>query len=118
MKGYKEKSFTDRLNSAAKARDESLRFYRAQPGADDPGVIARKAARQALETARNARIAERNAAKLAAQALVAAEAARLKTEREAQAVVDAVQRAERDAALAVAQKAARDARYAARKARQ
>jgi hypothetical protein len=117
MASFKEQSFTERQNAAAKARAAALQHLRAQPGADDPEVIARTKARQALEAAREQRLAERNAAKLAAQALRDAETARLKAERETQAAAEAIASAEREAALEFAQKAARDARYAARKKR-
>lgn len=117
MKSYKEASFNERRDAAAKAKQEALQRFRARPGADDPAVVEQRAARQAVVAAREARIAERTAAKLAAQAREAAE----KAEREARERQEAAEQAERDAAAKIAleaqQKAARDARYAARKAR-
>ena len=94
---YKEKSFGDRMNAAAEARKATLQRVLSRPGANDPTVIAQKAERAAIATAREARVAARNEAKRVAE----------------KAAQDAI----RAAALAAEQKAARDARYAARKAR-
>ncbi len=117
MKSFKEKNFSERMNAAAEARKATLARILARPGADHPDVIAQKAARDAIITAREARLAERNAARLAAQERVIAEAeARAERER-IEAAEKAAQDAVRAAALAAEQKAARDARYAARKAR-
>jgi hypothetical protein len=117
MKGFKEKSFHERLSTAAQAKQATLQRFRARPGPDDPAVVEQRAARQAVAAARDARIAEREAAKRAARAREAAE----QEERAAQVLREAAAQAERDAAQAEAlkaeQKAARDARYAARKAR-
>jgi len=96
---YKEKGFGERLSAAADARRAALERFRARPGPDDPAVVARRAARQAVSEAREARAAEREAA------------------REAEAARRTAERADRDAALEAERKAARDARYAARKAR-
>ncbi len=117
MRGFKEKSFAERLSNSAQAKQAMLQRFRARPGDDDPEVVARRAARQALVAAREQRIAEREAARRAAEAQAAAEAADL-IAREQQ---EAAERAEREAAEALAleaqRKADRDARYAARKAR-
>ena len=117
MKGYREKSFGDRMNAATEARKATLHRILSRPGAGDPAVIAQKADRAAIVAAREARTAARNEAKLAAE-----ERARIETEarvvREQKEAADkAAQDAVRAIALATEQKAARDARYAARKAR-
>lgn len=117
MSGFKDKNFNERLGTAASAKQAMLDRFRAKPAADDPAVLERAAERQALSEAREVRIAERKAAKLAEEAR--ATAARIAEEKERAA------REEREAAAALAkqialeaeQKAARDARYAARKKR-
>ena len=38
MKGYKEKTFGDRISAAATARQAALERFRARPAADDPAV--------------------------------------------------------------------------------
>lgn len=117
MRGFKEKSFAERQSSSAGAKQAMLQRFRARPAADDPEVMAQRAARQALVAAREQRIAERDAARRAAQAQAAAEEA----ERVARERQEAAERIEREAAEALAleaqRKAERDARYAARKAR-
>ena len=116
----KNANFGDRLNAAAAAKKAMLERFHAMPGPDDPAVKEQQAARKAISEAREIRIAERkaareaeaqrqaaeNAAKAAEQAAREAEERRLAAEAAAQAV-----------ALEAQRKAARDARYAARKAR-
>jgi len=117
MKSYKEKSFGDRMNAAADARKATLQRILARPGADDPAVIAQKAAREKTAAARAARIAERNSARLAAEERERAASEERAAREQKEAAEQAVEDAARAAALAVEQKVARDARYAARKAR-
>lgn len=109
--GFKEPSFADRQSAAQNARKNILEKFKAQPGPDDPAVLKKAAERQALALARAEAQKLREAAKveklareaeLAAQA--AAEARRIQAEKEAA-----------EAELKAQQKAARDARYAARK---
>jgi hypothetical protein len=109
LAAYKDKSFSERLSTAADAKRTALERFRAKPGPDDPAVAERRAARQAIAIAREARAAERREA-------LAAEAA-AKAAREAETARLAAEQTERDAALEAERKAARDARYAARKAR-
>jgi hypothetical protein len=113
MSGFKEPSFADRQKAAQEARKSILEKFRAKPGPDDPAVLKRQAEREAQAITRAAAKQARDAAKaekairdaeLAAQAI--AEAERLKAEQAAQ-----------ELALQAEQKAARDARYAARKKR-
>ena len=63
MKGFKDQSFSDRLSAAATARQAALERFRARPAADDPAVIKRREERLAMAQAREARAAERRAAK-------------------------------------------------------
>ena len=55
------------MNAAAEARKATLQRILSRPGADDPAVIAQKAERAAIVAAREARVAARNEAKLAAE---------------------------------------------------
>ena len=111
MSGFKEPSFADRQKAAQEARKDILNKFRSQPGPDDPAVKARQAEREALAAKRaNANLA-REAAKaerkrLEEEAAAAAAAELLRAKEEAAA---------RQVALEAEQKAARDARYAARK---
>jgi hypothetical protein len=118
MKGYKEKSFSDRLSAAATARQAALERFRARPAADDPSVVKRREERLAMARAREQRAAERTAAKEAEERVRAEREAVEKVEREARERREAVEKLIRDAAEAAERKKERDARYAARKARQ
>ena len=127
MPSFKD-DFGGRKDAAANAKKTLLEKFRAKPAADDPAVLERQAARRAVSEARAARNAERKAAKLAAEAAekAAREAAekaeqeRVARETAEKAANEAASLAARAAAqvkLLAEQKAARDARYAARKAR-
>jgi hypothetical protein len=106
-------NFDDRISAAAAAKQALLERFRARPSPDDPAEIERQAALKAIADAREARAAERRAAKEAEMQRLAAEAAARKA-----AEIAAAQEAKRQAALLEAErKAARDAKYAARKAR-
>jgi hypothetical protein len=118
---YREPDVKTRLTDAAAAKKAMLERFRA--GSEDPDAARRQAERAAIHEARLIRVAEREAARVAREAELAAEAARA-----AEAALLAQQEAEKNAALALAeeaeraeqllaeQKAERDARYAARKA--
>ena len=95
MSGYKDPDFQDRRALAQKARARALEKLADAPKLDEATIAKRKAAQEAREAA----IAEKSAAKRAAIAQAKAEA-------------DAVP-APTEAEL----KAARDAKYAARKKR-
>ncbi|MDY0884966.1 DUF6481 family protein [Dongia soli] len=120
----KETSLADRLSTAAKAKQILLEKARAKAAHNDPGFAERQAARHVAAIEREARAAERKKAKLAdaareAAERVAAEDARLRAleaEQEAKKM-EAIERAAREVAAEAERKAARDARYAARKAR-
>src|ERR1700709_835805 len=106
-------NFDDRLSAAAAAKQALLDRFRARPSPDDPAEIARQAALKAISDARDVRAAERKAAKEAEAARVAAELAARRTQEQ----IAAAEAKERPPALEAERKAARDARYAARKAR-
>jgi hypothetical protein len=101
MKSYKDPSFQDRVARAAEARQKALDALRAKPPVDEKVLAERQAAR----LKREAEEAEKRSAKKAA----ADEASAVQAADEAAAAVAPPTEAER--------KAARDARYAARKKR-
>ena len=121
MSGYKGSNFNDRRTAAAdakKARAES--FHANKPAPDDPAVLARQAERRAIIEARDIRNAERKVAKEAeAERLRLQDTARIAAEATAAAEAEAraIEQATRDEAIKAERKAARDAKYAARKAR-
>ncbi|WP_028641973.1 DUF6481 family protein [Novosphingobium acidiphilum] len=104
MAGYKEPAFQDRVAAAAKAREAALARLKAKPPID-PAVVAERIEK---ERAREVAAAERAAQRAAERAERAAEAELAKAKALA-AIVPPPTEAER--------KAARDAKYAARKAR-
>jgi hypothetical protein len=106
-------NFDDRLSAAAAAKQALLERFRSRPSAGDPEWEAKQAELKAIADARDARAAERKAAKEAEAARVAAELAA----KRAQELVAAAEAKARAAAQEAERKAARDARYAARKAR-
>jgi hypothetical protein len=126
MSGFKNSDdFNERLSTGAKAKQALLEKFRARPRADDPAVLEQQAARLATSQAREARKAARAAdiTRLEEEAIRrAAEEAARKAAAEAEEVASkAVVQAEKAArvvTLEAEQKTARDARYAARKARQ
>jgi hypothetical protein len=96
-------SFQDRAGQAAKAKEKALEQYKSRPPVDEQLAAERAAASQQREAAR----AEKAAAKKAERAA----AAQAKTAAEAEKAAAAAPKSEAEL------KAARDARYAARKAR-
>ena len=117
MSVFKEKGFADRLSTAATARQAMLEKFRARPKADDPAVQARVAGQIGIAKAREERIAQRKAEKEAARIAHEAEMKRLEGERIAAEKEARRIEGEQALALLAEQKAARDARYAARKAK-
>lgn len=117
--------FGQRMESAAAAKKALLEKFRANAiDVNDPAFQAQLAARQQAAALRSAREAQRKAEKDAAkqQALAERRAAQLKAEQDAETeainlAAAALQQKAAEAALAEQQKAQRDARYAARKAR-
>jgi hypothetical protein len=106
-------NFDDRLSAAAAAKQALLERYRSRPSVGDPAWIEQQAALKAIADARDARTAERKAAKEAEAARVAAELAARRTQEQ----IAAAEAKARALAQEAERKAARDARYAARKAR-
>jgi hypothetical protein len=92
-------SFQDRINNAAQAREKALAKLKAKPATDEK-VLAERKERQEQ---REAKEAEKSAAKKAA--------------REAEAAAKASKAAAPPPPTEEERKAARDAKYAARKAR-
>ena len=120
MNNFKGTSFDDRLSTAANAKKAELEKFRARSGTNDPAFAEQQAARRAISVARDVRTAERNVSRLASVAHEAAEnAARDAAVEAEQTASDAevARQAAHDVALQAERKAARDARYAARKAR-
>ncbi|WP_084143420.1 DUF6481 family protein [Methylocapsa acidiphila] len=132
MSNFREKGFVERRSAAVNAVAARLTKFRAKPGPDDPAVLAREAERKAILEARKIREAQRAAATCKQLAREAAERAEreaaLEAERIAAEEATAAEQAAKGARLAglaarviadeAARKAARDQRYAARKARQ
>lgn len=104
MKGYKEPGFQDRATASARAKSSALKQLKAAPKPDE----AELAARIARQQERDAKAAAKRAAKEEARLLEQEKLAEAKRERE-----KAIEPPKSEAEL----KAARDARYAARKKR-
>ena len=114
MPPYKEPSFQDRAAMAQQARQKALDQLRAKEPVDPALMEERRAAREAKERKR----AEDRAAKAAAVAAAKAERDAAKAAVLAEAEAAAAQKtASMKLLTPEAVKAARDARYAARKAR-
>jgi hypothetical protein len=117
----KNSSLADRLSAAKSARQATISKYLQRPGHDDPAVAARRAAREAVSAAREVRVAEREAARVAEETRRAVEREKQAADAAAVRVAEAERAAADNAASAADRelklKAARDARYAARKAR-
>jgi hypothetical protein len=111
MSGFKEPSFADRQKAAREAKQNILNKFRSKPGPDDPKVLQREAERvaQAAERAKTREVREAAKAEQKAREAETARQAALALEREKEEAVA------REAALEAERKAARDARYAARK---
>lgn len=112
MAGFKSPDFNERVAAAGAAKQRALDLLRSKP-APDPAVVA---AQQAAQSAREEAQAERRRARLAEiEAAKAARAAKAVPVAAPAAVKPAAP--ERVALTPEEQKAARDARYALRKAR-
>jgi uncharacterized protein DUF6481 len=121
----KEPGFVERLETAAKAKKAQLEKIRTAVPANGARSAEQQAGQVAAAAARKARTAERKSSERVA-AKQRDELREAEKARRAQAVIDEsarkaaerVTQAQADAALKKDQKAARDAKYAARKARQ
>ena len=117
MRSFKEQGFNQRLEAAAKARQALVEKFKSRPAEDDPEMIKLREQQKAVAEARALREAEKAERKRKEAEERAAREAAEKAERERaerRAAIEAVIRGE---ALAAEQKAKRDQRYAARKAR-
>ena len=115
MRDIKGMSLTDRLRNANAAKQALIQKMREAPKPDDPEVVAKRAARSAQLAANKIERERRQAEKAAA---ARAEAERVAAENAAKlAEAERKKREEADKIIALLadQKAARDARYAARK---
>ena len=120
MSSFQDPDRQQRQSAAAAAKQAMLQKFRA--ASKDPEIARRHAARVAMNEVRLVRMAEREAAKLAREVVLAEQAARAaelaaqaQREAEEEEALLAAERAERAILLEAEQKAARDARYAARK---
>lgn len=121
MSAFDYRSFDDRRQNSANAKAALLAKFKARAPADDPEMIAKAKARAELVQARETRIREREAARIAAEKR-AAEEKRIREEAElaaqiARETAEAAALQERKATELAAKKESRDARYAARKAK-
>lgn len=105
MTSFKHPSFQDRAGQAADAKKRALEQLRLRPEPDEKMVAARKAASERRELAQ----AEKSAARK--------EAAEAEAMSKAKAAAKAAAKADAPVPTEAERKAARDARYAARKAR-
>jgi hypothetical protein len=110
-------TFTERLETAAKAKQALLEKARAKDPANDPAFAARQEARAVAAYAREEREADRQIAKLAERERAAAGRDALKAEQATLEAERAGRVTRQQVANMAARKAERDARYAARKAR-
>ncbi len=124
MPRFNGDDISERREASANARKVTVERFLAQPAEDDPAVTERKAARVTASREREARMAAREMARRAEAERHAAELKAGKEEETRLALEtserDAVERraeADRAVDLLAGQKAARDSRYAARKAR-
>ena len=117
MSGFREPSLSERQAAAAEARKAALEKFRAIPRPGDPAFAQQQADRVARATERATASQARatlKAEKKARDAEMAEHAARSAA---AKTASDLAEKADRARAQQAEQKAARDKRYAARKAR-
>jgi hypothetical protein len=115
MSGFKQPDLLERQQAAAKAKKAALEKFRAK--AADPALSDRLIARTASAAARKAIKKAREIEKAEKKALEAERAQQAARDAALQAERAKAESADRELALQAEQKAARDARYAARKAR-
>ncbi len=114
MASFKNPSFQDRIASAAKAKQKALDQLKAKPPVD-PALLAQQRQNQEL---REQTLADERASKAHANAIAKADkAAKKEAELAAAHAAAAVKAARLKPTSPEEMKAARDARYAARKAR-
>lgn len=114
MRSFKDPSFQDRVASASKAKQKALDQLRAKPPVDEALMAARRQEREARDRA----LEEERAVKAREKAATRAEKASVKAaELAAAEAAVALKAARLKPSTPEEMKAARDARYAARKAR-
>lgn len=113
----KQKEFGERLQASQNAKQAMMAKFQQRPRSDDPAVSERRAARAAVSAARDTRVAEREAKRVAEEARLATMQEASAADQAAREQRAATEKAENDARLEAERKSARDARYAARKAR-
>ncbi|MDB5643411.1 MAG: hypothetical protein JWN07_2728 [Hyphomicrobiales bacterium] len=123
MSFLKTNDFAERQKNASAAKLSIIDKFKTASQNPDPAAAEKAAARAEIAKAREIRVAEREAARKVRQAEMAEEARKveaLAAEQRAAAAEAELQitrdNADREVALLAEQKAARDARYAARKA--
>ena len=121
----KEPGFAERLQTAAKAKRDQLEKIRATALVKGAQSAERQAVRVEVDEARKIRTAERKHSnrvsvqqREAQRAAEKARQAQAVAEQRARAEAERIAKAQAEAALKRDQKAARDVKYAARKARQ
>jgi len=117
MAAFKGSTYKDRAEAAASAKKALLEAFRKRPPVDDPAVQARIAERRAVHEARALRDAERQRQRAEEEARRIAEEEARRQASEEEVARRAAEAAARDEQIRTERKAARDARYAARKAR-
>ncbi len=117
MRNFKPETMAERLERATKARQALIEKFKARPGEGDPEVIKLRAEQKAVAEARTVREAEKAERKAKELAERKEREVAEKVERERSARRAAIEAVIRGEAAIAEQKAKRDARYAARKAR-
>lgn len=107
----------ERRKAAANAKLLLLKKFKAAPKPNDPEMLAKRAEREAIATAREARHAERERVRSEQAERQKAEAAERQATEEAARAADLKEQADNAVAEQAARKAERDRRYAARKSR-
>jgi Family of unknown function (DUF6481) len=115
MGSFKNPDFVERQNTATKAKKAALEKFRAN--ATDPAFAERQTARMASAADRTAAKKAREVEKAEKRALDAEVAKQAERDAAVQVGRALAENANRELALQAERKAARDARYAARKAR-
>jgi DNA polymerase II small subunit/DNA polymerase delta subunit B len=121
MGAFDYRNFDDRRQNSQNAKAALLEKFKSRPALDDPDMIAKSQARAEIAKARDDRARERERTRVETERK-AAEEKRLREETELKAQIEreeaeASALAARKAQESEERKAARDARYAARKAR-
>ena len=124
MRNNHEPNFADRQNTANKAKQALLKKAKAKDPTKDPKFAEHQEARRVAAIARDARLAERKAERAAEKERREKEKADAETARIAAEIAEkerieaeAIAAAEAEVTRLADQKAERDRRYAARKAR-